>query len=315
MKTRIAAALAVLACLSTIALAQQYPTKPVRIVMTSGPDALPRMVGRRLTEAWGQQLIIDPQGGGGGLMSGSVAAKAAPDGYTLLLATGSHTISPSFYKLPYDMVRDFDPICLVATIPFLLVVNNTLPAKSVTEFIKLAKARPGELNFGSGGNGSPGQLFAEMFKHMTGVNMVHIPYKALGYALTDVISGQVQLMFTVGPLALPQVKSGRVRALGVTTATRSRLMPEFPTLAESGVPGYDAMSWNGFLAPAGTPAAIIAKLHDEIAKAMNSAEIAEHVAQLGYEPTASTPQELGELIKSELAKWAKVAQQAGLKPN
>jgi tripartite-type tricarboxylate transporter receptor subunit TctC len=315
MATRIAPLLAVLAFLSTIALAQQYPTKPIRIVMTSGPDALPRMVGRKLTEAWGQQVIIDPQGGGGGLMSGSVAAKAAPDGYTLLLATGSHTISPSFYKLPYDMVRDFEPICLVATIPFLLVVNNTLPAKSVAEFIKLAKARPGELNFASGGNGSPGQLFAEMFKHITGTNMVHIPYKTLPNALTDVISGQVQLMFTVGPLALPQIKSGRVRALGVTTATRSRLMPEFPTLAESGVPGYDAMSWNGFLAPAGTPAAIIAKLHDEIAKQMNSTEIAEHVAQLGYEPTASTPQQLGELIKSELVKWAKVAQQAGLKPN
>ncbi len=312
---KIPVAAAVLACVSTIALAQQYPTKPIRIVMTSGPDALPRMVGRKLTETWGQQVIIDPQGGGGGLMSGSVAAKAAPDGYTLLLATGSHTISPSFYKLPYDMVRDFDPICLVATIPFLLLVNNTLPAKSVAEFIKLAKARPGELNFASGGNGSPGQLFAEMFKHITGTNMVHIPYKTLGNALTDVISGQVQLMFTVGPLALPQVKSGRVRALGVTTAQRSRLMPEFPTLAESGVPAYDAMSWNGFLAPAGTPAAIIAKLHDEIAKAMNSSDIADHVAQLGYEPTASTPQELGQLIKSELAKWAKVAQQAGLKPN
>jgi tripartite-type tricarboxylate transporter receptor subunit TctC len=273
------------------------------------------MVGRKLTEAWGQQVIIDPQGGGGGLMSGSVAAKAPPDGHTLLLATGSHTISPSFYKLPYDMVRDFEPVSLVATIPFLLVVNNTLPARSVPELVKLAKARPGQLNFGSGGNGSPGQLFAEMFKHLTDTNMVHIPYKTLGNALTDVISGQVQLMFTVGPLALPQVKSGRVRALGVTTANRSRLMPEFPTLAESGVPGYDAMSWNGFLAPAGTPAPVIAKLHAEIVKAMNSPDVAEHVTQLGYEPAASSPQELGELIKSELAKWAKVAQQAGLKPN
>jgi tripartite-type tricarboxylate transporter receptor subunit TctC len=183
----------------------------------------------------------------------------------------------------------------------------------VQELIKLARARPGELNYGSGGNGSPGHLFAEMFKSLTGVNVVHIPYKTLGNAVTDLVSGQVQLMFTVGPLALPQVQGGRLRALAVTTVKRYSVLPNVPTMSEAGVAGYEAMSWNGVLVPAGTPQAVIDRLHGEIVKAMKSPDMLERVAALGYEPMASSPREFGEFIKAELAKWAKVARESGAK--
>jgi tripartite-type tricarboxylate transporter receptor subunit TctC len=295
------------------AQAQQYPVKPIRFVTTSGPDALPRLLGQKFTAAWGQQVLIDPQAGGGGMVSASVVVKAPPDGHTLLLATGAHTISPSFLKLPYDMARDFAPVSLVAIIPFVLAINPSLPPKSVQELIKLARARPGELNYGSGGNGSPGHLFAEMFKSLTGVNVVHIPYKTLGNAVTDLVSGQVQLMFTVGPLALPQVQGGRLRALAVTTVKRYSVLPNVPTMSEAGVAGYEAMSWNGVLVPAGTPQAVIDRLHGEIVKAMKSPDMLERVAALGYEPMASSPREFGEFIKAELAKWAKVARESGAK--
>lgn len=289
----------------------QWPARPIRVVMTSGPDALLRVIGQKLTEAWGQQVIVDPQGGGGGMASASVVAKAQPDGYTLLFATASHTMSPGFYKLPYDMARDFAPITVAAIVPFILIVNPSLPAKSVGDLVNLAKARPGDLNFGSGGNGSPGHLFGEMFKSMSRTNMVHIPYKGLGFAMTDLISGQLQLTFTVGPLALPQVKSGRVRALAVTTARRYSVVPELPTIAEAGIPGYDAMSWNGMMAPAGTPAAVIAKLHAEVVKALKAPDVLERIAALGYEPLGSSPGEFADFVKSELLKWAKVAHESG----
>lgn len=291
----------------------QWPARPIRVVMTSGPDALLRLIGQKFTEAWGQQVIVDPQGGGGGMASASVVAKAQPDGYTLLFATASHTMSPGVYKLPYDMVRDFAPVSVAAIVPFILIVNPSLPAKSVGDLVQLAKSRPGELNFGSGGNGSPGHLFGEMFKSMSRTNMVHIPYKQLGFAMTDLISGQLQLTFTVGPLALPQIKSGRVRALAVTTARRYSVVPELPTIAESGLPGYDAMSWNGMMAPAGTSAAIIAKVHAEMVKALKAPDVLERIAALGYEPLGSSPEEFADFVKSELSKWARVARESGVR--
>lgn len=295
------------------ALAQQYPAKPIRWVTGGGPDAMARILGQKFTDAWGQQVVVEERGGGGGMLSAEAVAKAPADGYTLLLATGTHTISPNFFKLNYDMVRDFAPVTLIATISFVLSVHPSLPVRSVSDLIKLAKARPGELNYSSGGNGSPGHLICEMFKTMTATNIVHVPYKTVAGGVTSLIGGQTQIMFTVSPSAVPQIKAGRIRGLAVTTLKRSASLPDLPTLAESGLPGFDAPAWNGVLAPAGTPAPIIAKLHAEIIKNLKQPDVLERIAVLGFEPVGSTPQEFGEFVKTELAKWAKVAKESGAK--
>jgi tripartite-type tricarboxylate transporter receptor subunit TctC len=295
------------------AAAQQYPVKPIRWVTGGGPDSMARILGQKFTDAWGQQVVVEERGGGGGLLSAEQVAKAAPDGYTLLLATGTHTINPNFFKLPYDMVRDFAPVTLIATIPFVLTVHPSLPVKTVGDLVKLAKARPGELNYTSGGNGSPGHLICEMFKSMTGVNMVHVPYKTVAQGVTGLIAGQAQVMFTVGPSAVPQIRSGRIRGIAVTTAKRSNSLPELPTVAESGLPGFEAPAWNGVLAPAGTPPAIVGKLHTEILKNLKQPDVLEKIGALGFEPVGSTPAEFGDFVKAELAKWAKVARDSGAK--
>ena len=238
--------------LSSVATAQTYPVKPIRWLTGGGPDAMARILGQRFSEAWGQQVLVEERGGGGGMLSAEVVARAAPDGYTLLLATGTHTINPNFFKLSYDMVRDFTPVTLIATIPFVLTVHPSLPVKTVSELIALAKARPAELNYTSGGNGSPGHLIAEMFKTMTGVNIVHVPYKTVAQGVTGLIAGQAQVMFTVGPSAVPQIQSGRIRGIAVTTLKRSKSLPDLPTVAESGLPGFEAPAWNGVLVPTGT---------------------------------------------------------------
>lgn len=299
--------------MSSIACAQQYPVKPIRWVTGGGPDAMARIMGQKFTDAWGQQVVIEERGGGGGMLSAEAVAKAPADGYTLLLATGTHTINPNFFKLSYDMVRDFAPVTLIATISFVLSVHPSLPVKSVGELIKLAKARPGELNYGSGGNGSPGHLIGELFKSMTKTDIVHVPYKTVAGGVTGLIGGQVQAMFAVSPSAVPQIKAGRIRGLAVTTLKRSASVPELPTLAESGLPGFDAPAWNGVLVPAGTPAPIIARLHDEIVRNLKSRDVLERIAALGFEPVGSTPHDFGKFIKAELAKWAKVAKESGAK--
>ena len=297
---------------SGAATAQQYPAKPIRWVTGGGPDALARILGQRFTDAWGQQVVVEERGGGG-LLSAEAVAKAAPDGYTLLLATGTHTINPNFFKLPYDMVRDFAPVTLIATIPFVLAVHPSLPVKTVGELVKLAKARPDELNYTSGGNGSPGHLICEMFMSMTGAKMIHVPYKTVAQGVTGLIAGQAQVMFTVGPSAVPQIRAGRIRGIAVTTLRRSKSLPDLPTVAESGLPGFDAPAWNGVLAPAGTPAAIINKLNAEIVKNLRQQEFLDKIAVLGFEPVGSTPAEFGDFVKAELAKWAKVAKDSGAK--
>jgi tripartite-type tricarboxylate transporter receptor subunit TctC len=290
---------------------QAYPVKPIRMVVGPGPDALARVFGQKLTEAWGQPVIVDQRGGGGGTISAESVARAAPDGYTLLLATGTHTINPSMYKVSYDMVKDFAPISLIASTPFILAVHPSVPASSVEELIRLAKAKPGELNYGSGGSGTPPHLATELFKSMAGINLVHVPYKTVAAAITDLIAGRLQVMFTVGPAGLPQVRAGTIRALAVSTAKRSAFVPALPTIAQTGLPGFDVFGWNGLLAPAGTPKEIIGRLHGAIVEALKLAEVRERIAGFGFEPIGSTPGEFGEFIKTDIAQWAKVVKESG----
>jgi tripartite-type tricarboxylate transporter receptor subunit TctC len=293
------------------AFAQDYPAKPIRFIVGPGPDALARVIGQQITQAWGQPVIIDQRGGGGGTISAEAVAKAAPDGYTLLLATGTHTINPSMYKVSYDMVRDFSPVTLLASTPFILAVHPSVPASSVGELIQVAKSKPGTLNYGSGGSGTPPHLATELFKTQAGVNIVHVPYKTVVAAITDLIAGQLQVMFTVGPAGLPQIRAGRIRGLAVSTAKRSAFAPELPTVAEAGLPGFAVFGWNGLLAPAGTPKPVIAKLHGEITRALQLSEVRERVAGFGFEPVGNTPDEFADFIKSDIAQWARVVTESG----
>ena len=293
------------------ALAQSYPTKPIRVIVGPGPDSLARVIGQQITLAWGQPVVVDQRGGGGGTISAEAVARAAPDGYTLLLATGTHTINPSMYKISYDMVRDFAPVTLLASTPFVLAVNPSVPAASVAELISLAKAKPGTLNYGSGGSGTPPHLATELFKATAGVDMVHVPYKTVAAAIADLVAGRLQVMFTVGPAGLPQIQAGRLRGLAVSTAKRSAFAPDLPTVAESGLPNFDVFGWNGVLAPAGTPAPVIAKLQGEMVKALKLPEVRERIAGFGFEPVGSTPEEFGEFVKADIARWAKVVKESG----
>ena len=292
---------------------QAYPTKPIRFVVAGGPDTLPRILGQKLTEAWGRQIVVDQRGGGGGSISAELVAKANPDGYTILLATSTHAthaVTPGS-NVTYDLTRDFAPVSLLASTAFILSVHPSVPAKSVDELIRLAKARPGQFNYGSAGDGSPPHLTTELFKSMVGVDIVHVPYKTIAAAVIDLMSGQLQVMFVVTPSGLPQIKAGRIRALAVSSSKRSPLAPEIPTVAESGVPGFDILTWNGVLAPAGTPKAVVTRLHGELVKALKLPEVRERVVNSGFEPVGGTPEEFGKFLRSEIARWSKVAQQAG----
>ena len=293
------------------AVPQTYPAKPVRFIVGPGPDALARVIGQKLSAAWGQPVIIDQRGGGGGTISAEAVAKAVPDGYTLLLATGTHTINPSLYKVSYDMLRDFAPVTLLASTPFILAVHPSVPANSVRELIALAKTNPGKLNYGSGGSGTPPHLATELFKTMAGVNIVHVPYKTVAAAITDLVAGQLQVMFTVGPAGLPQIRAGRIRGLAVSTAKRSAFAHELPTVAEAGLAGFEVFGWNGLLAPAGTPKPVIAKLHGEITRTLRTPEVRERIAGFGFEPVGNSPEEFGEFVKADIARWVKVAKESG----
>ena len=292
---------------------QAYPAKPIRIVTGGGPDAMARILGPKLTDAWGQQVVVEERGGGGGILSGETVARASPDGYTMLLTTGTHTMNPNFFKLTYDLLRDFAPVTLLGKISFVLSVHPSLPVKSVDDLVKLSRAKPGELNYGSGGNGSPGHLIGEMFRSRTGVIVVHVPYKTVAGGVTALIGEQVQYMFVVSPSAVPQIKAGRLRPLAVSTLKRSASLPEVPTVAESGLPGFDAPAWNGVLVPARTPQSVIAKLNAELVKDLKLPDVLERITALGFEPVGNTPQEFGEFLKTELVKWAKVAKELGAK--
>ena len=301
------------------AKAQDYPSKPIRLVVPfaagGATDVLARLVGERLTATLGQQVVVDNRPGAGGNIGSDLVARAEPDGYTILMgAVGTHAINPSLYpKMPYDPVKDFAPVTLVASVPNVLVINPGVPANSVQELIDLAKAKPGELNFASSGNGTSIHLSGELFKAMTGTDIVHVPYKGSGPAVTDLLGGQVQMMFDNMPSSLPHVKAGKLRALGVTSAKRSPALPEVPTIAEAGVPGYDATSWFGILAPAGTPEPVVTRLQGAIVQALGEPEMRQRMADLGAEPVGDTPAEFGQFIAAEIAKWAKVVNDAGVK--
>jgi len=292
---------------------QAYPIKPIRVVVGGSPDAVARILGQKITEDWGQQVLVDQRGGAGGTIAAELVARAPADGYTLLLCTSTHMMTPNFYRISYDMVKDFAPVTQIASTSFVLAVHPSLPAKSLKELVKLAKQRPGVMNFGSGGGGSPAHLIGEMFRIETGINIVHVPYKEVAAAVTDLMSGQVQLMFVVSTAAVPQIKAGRIRGLGVTSLKRSPVVPDLPTLDELGVRGFEATAWYGLIAPAGTPGTIVAKLNEGIVKALKFPDVVQRLANLGLDPVGSAPQAFGEFIKAELSKWAKIARTSGAK--
>jgi len=309
----------VLAALSPVAAAQNYPTKPIRLVVPfpagGTTDILARAAAQKLSEALGQQVVVDNRPGAGGNIGADIVAKSAPDGYTLLMGTvGTHAINPSLYtKMPYDHFKDFVPVVLVAGVPNVLVVTPSLPVNSVQDLIKLAKDKPGQINFASSGSGTSIHLSGELFKTMTGVEMTHVPYKGSSPALTDLMGGQVQLMFDNLPSALPQIRGGKLRALAVTSTKRAPALPDVPTMAESGLPGFEASSWFGVLAPAGTPPAVVTRINTEINKWLQSPEAREQLLGQGAEAAGGSPQQFVAHIRAETEKWAKVVKASGAK--
>ncbi len=274
-----------------------------------------RIIGQKLSENVGQQVVIDNRGGAGGTIGSELAARSSPDGYTILMGhIGTMAINPALYpNLPYDPVRDFSPVILVATAQNILVVHPSLPVKSVQDLITLAKSKPGQLNYVSGGTGGAGHLAGELLKSLAQVDMVHIPYKGAGPALIDLLAGQVQLMITNMPAAMPHIKANKLVALGVTGAKRSRLAPDLPTIAEAGVPGYELTNWFGVLAPAATPREVINKLNAEIEKGLGTKEMLDRLAANGAEAAGGTPEQFAAYIKSEIGKWARIIRQAGIR--
>jgi tripartite-type tricarboxylate transporter receptor subunit TctC len=310
---------AALCATSVCAQAQDYPSRPIRMIVAFAPGGAPDIIGRivaqRLNEKVGQPVIVDNRPGATGNIGAEIVARATPDGYTLFLATLSVAISPSFYrKLAFDPVTSFAPIGMVASVPLLLVVPPSLPAKSVQDLIKLAKDQPGKLNYASVGTGSPQHLSAELFKSVSGTNLVHVPYKGGGPATAAVLSGEAHVFFAGMPPALPHVKAGRLRGLAVSTAKRSASATEIPTVSEAGLPGFEADNWNALLAPRGTPAKVISRLGSELEKILNLGEVKSLLVQAGAESAYSTPQALSDRIKTETIKWSKVARTAGVKP-
>lgn len=290
--------------------ADGYPARPLRVVVGPGPDALARVFGQKLTEAWGQQVVIEQRPGAGGTIAAETVTRAQPDGYTLLLATGSYTINASLQKQSYDLLRDFIPVSLAATVPFVLVVHPAVAARSVNDLIALARTQPGRLSYASAGNGTPPHLAGEMLKTLTGIDLVHVPYKAAAAGLVDVIAGQVQVMFAVGPVGIPQVQAGKVRGLAVSTAQRSRIVPELPTVAESGVPGFEVVGWNGYVLPARSPRHAVERLHREFVRIAALPDVQDKLLGLGFEAVGSSPDAFGRFMREDVARWAKVIRAA-----
>lgn len=298
--------------------AQAYPAKAVRIIVPfsagGGADIVARAIAQKLGESMGQQVVVDNRTGAAAIIGTELAAKAVPDGYTIILGqTGPNSINPSLYeRLPYDPLRDFAPITLTTTYPYMMVVHPSIPAKSVKELIALAKARPNQLTFASAGNGAANHLAGELFKSVAGISMVHVPYKASAPALVDVLGGHVSMMLDPIITAMPHVKLGRLRALGVSGSRRTAVASEVPTIAETGLPGYEAIGWHGMLAPAATPRDIITRLNSEIVNALRMPEMRARFAEQGAEPVGNTPDQFLEFLKIDLAKWTKVIKAAGV---
>jgi tripartite-type tricarboxylate transporter receptor subunit TctC len=296
-----------------------YPSQPIRIVVPFPPggatDIMARAAAQRLTEAWKAQVVVDNRPGAGGNIGSELVAKSAPDGYTLEMCTvGTHAINASLYaKMPYDHIRDFTPIVLVAAVPNVLVVHPSLPVASVQELVAYIKANPGKVNFASSGAGTSIHLSGELFKVLTGVQITHVPYKGSAPALTDLLGGQVQMMFDNLPPSLPHIKGGKLRALAVTTSERAPTLPDLPTMVEAGVPGFEASSWFGLVAPAGTPRPIVMKINEEIARWLATPEAKEKLVAIGGAARGGSPEDFAQHIAAETAKWARVVKESGAK--
>ena len=314
----LAALLVLTAALPEASAQDPYPSRPIRMILPVAPgggtDALARLIGQGLFERWGRQVVVESRTGAGTLIASDLVAKSRPDGYTLLMTTSTHSINPAVYKkMPYDTLRDFAPITQAVSLPSLIVVHPSV-AKSVKELIALAKARPGEILFASAGRGSNPHLAMELFASMAQIRMIHVPYKSGPPALIDLIAGHVAIMASGMSSSLPQVRAGKLRALGVTSARRVAAAPDIPAIAEAGLPGYESMQWYGILAPAGTPREIIAMLHKETVAILRAPDAMERLVSDGTEVVASTPEEFAAFIKAEAAKWAKVVKAAGIQP-
>ena len=317
----LSAAMAGLALLAPgISHSQAYPSKPVRLIVpyaAGGPvDSMGRLLAPRLVEIWGQQIVIDNRAGANSIVGSEAAARAAPDGYNLVLISASFTVNATLYpKLPFDPIRDFTPITLVASGPGLLVTHPSLPVRNLRELIALAKAKPGALSFGSAGAGAPtSHLGMELLKITAGIDIVHVPYKSMAPALIDILGGQVQMGMPTINAVLPHIKSGRLRAIGVSSLQRSPTAPDVPTLAEAGMPGYEAINWFAILGPAGIPAPVTQKIHTDTAEALKGTELRERIAAAGMEPKSMPSSELAPYIKSEIVKWGKAVKASGARP-
>jgi len=295
-----------------------YPTRTVRVVVPYLPggsvDFVGRVVAQKLTEAWKQPIIVENRSGGATNIGAELVARAAPDGHTLFMASVASTVNVTLYQsLAYDIVRDFAPVTLLTIVPNLLVVHPSVPVKSVKDLIALAKANPGDLSYASAGVGSSTHLAGEVFKHMAGVNILHVPYKGGGGAVVDLMGGRVAMYFSTIPSSLPHVNAGRLRAVAVTSASRSKLLPDMPTVAESGIPGYETHAWNGLMAPAATPREVVSRLHAQVVRILALPDVSEQLAARGAEVRGSSPAEFAAFIKADIARYATVVRQAGLK--
>lgn len=300
------------------AAGQTYPSKPIRFVVplsAGAGDTLTRTIGQKMSENWNQAVVVENRPGAGSTIGSDIVAKAAPDGYTLLMASFSHAVNPTLYaKLPYDTLKDFAAVTLIGSAPNVLTVNPGVSANSLADVMALAKSQPGKLHFASAGNGSSSHMAGELFKSLTGAQIVHVPYKGAAPAMTDLLAGQVQMAFDPLPSSLANIKAGKLRAVAVTSAKRSPALPDVPAIGEI-VPGYELAVWYGVVAPANTPADIIGRLHAEIVRILNLPDVKERVAGLGFETLGGTPDQFQAFIEAEVAKWGKVVREAGLRPN
>jgi tripartite-type tricarboxylate transporter receptor subunit TctC len=317
--TAIAIATSTIAATSLDAVAQSYPTKPVRIIVPFSPggasDALPRLLGARLAEIWGQQIIIDNRPGAAGNIGMEMGAKAPPDGYTLTSGPiGNLAVNPHMYKLSYDVFKDFTPITMMGTVENGLVVHPSIPARSVKELIALLKARPGELNYGSGGVGTQAHMAGELFRAMTRTNMVHVPYKGVGASVADLLGGHLAMIFAQMHAVMPYVKGGKLRALGIATLKRSPAFPDLPTIAEAGnLPGFESISWYALVGPAGMPQALVTKIQSDSARVLHSADIREKLAAQGVEPGGDTPDQLRKVMRADYDRYGEIIRKLNIK--